>query len=239
LNKVWKARLTILKGAPTRCSLGVSYPNAIPLQTRDIPLEFLQRNFDVLFNKRERPLFKVRLHGEEYGSSTLTVLMEHPVKGWEMLGEPKDLGKLEIPIDTSVDAGPVHIPDLTPDPDFRFNDFNSDRITLNVTPEGIEVRVSFETNGEEIKINNFPTNLDITRFSVTLKFRFKVAMRLMGLAIDKPSIIPDVALATDLWDVTERIKNGIKDKVYEELQKRLPEINQQLTRWLLGGDYYV
>ena len=60
-------------------------------------------------------------------------------------------------------------------PNYHFNNLETDRIALNITsdpagsPPEIEVRVHFETKGEELKINNFP-NLDFTGLNLTLRF---------------------------------------------------------------------
>ena len=202
-----------------------------PILTRVIPLEVLQRKFDVFFNERERPLFRFRLHGEEFGSSQLTKFMEHPVKKWVELGEPKDLGHLEIPVP------------ILPDPDYHFNDLNSDRITLHVSQEGIDVRVDFETKGEEIKANNFE-NADFTGFSLTVKFNFMLDdfNGLVDLATSEESVVADVSVDIGLWfdgDAARRVEGTVNSKVFEELQKQRLKINRLATRWLLGGDFYV
>lgn len=132
-----------------------------------IPLEVFQQKFNEFVNDRERPLFKFRLHGEEYGKSELTVFVEDPVSGeLEPYGDPTDLrpdgGVLEITLP------------LLPNPNFNFNDLNTAKISLNIgseptgSPPEIEVRVEFETGGEELKINNF-LNVNLTRLILKLK----------------------------------------------------------------------
>jgi hypothetical protein len=202
-----------------------------PLLTRVIPLDVLQRKFDIFFNERERPLFRFRLHGEEFGSSQLFKFMEHPVKEWVEIDEPEDLGHLEIELD------------LAPNPDFHFNDLNSDRITLNVTPEGIDVRGDFETKGEELKVNNFP-NVDFTGFNITVKFKFILDNfnGLLDLATDEKSVIADVSVDISGWfdgDAARRVERKVNSEVFEALQGERLKINKLATRWLLGGDVYV
>lgn len=129
-------------------------------RSKVIPLALFQRKFDEFVNNRVTPLFKFRLHGEEYGKSELTIFYEDLLKGTlEQSGEPVDLGHLELP---------------TTGNNFHFNDFNTDRATLNMTsdPAGstpeIEVRVHFETGGEELKINNAP-NIDFDGLNIMLR----------------------------------------------------------------------
>ena len=68
---------------------------------------------------------------------------------------------LEIDLDLPGPGDPL------PNPNFHFKNLETDRVTLNITsepvgsPPEIEVRVHFETQGEELKINNFP-NVNFT-----------------------------------------------------------------------------
>jgi phospholipase C len=198
-----------------------------------VDLELLQRKFDQFVNQREQPLFRFRLHGEDYGSSTLTVLFEHPVNGLEPFAE-KDLGHLEIDL-----PGPLN-------PDYHFNDLNSDRFTLHILPDqpaGIEVRIFFETQGEELKINNFP-NVDFQALNLTLTFHltFDAENRLVDLSTDKRSVVADASVdvrAIPDGVVARKIESNLNTKVFEALHEKRVEINRLLTRWLLGGDFYV
>jgi hypothetical protein len=160
------------------------------------------------------------------------VFFDDPVTGYDH--EPdvnKDLGHLEIDL-----PGPFN-------PDFHFNDLKSDRITLNVRQEGIEARIDFETQGEELKVNNFE-NVDFTGFSLTVKFRLAldVAHGLVDLATDDTSVIADVSVDIGIWfdgDAARRVERKINTKVFEAMQEQRTVINQFLTRMLVGGDFYV
>ena len=69
----------------------------------------------------------------------------------------------------------MSLSDLAPNPDYHFNNLESDRITVNVIggdPVGIEVRIDFETQNEEIKVNNFP-NINFEELNITLKLEFR------------------------------------------------------------------
>jgi hypothetical protein len=85
---------------------------------RVVPLALL-REFDLFFNQRERPLFKIRFHNRGSGDhrhSTLDVLFDDLAKGYASQlrdGQPKDLGQLEIDL-----PGPFN-------PDFYFPDLVS------------------------------------------------------------------------------------------------------------------
>lgn len=129
-----------------------------------IPLELLQRKFDEFFNKRDRPLFKFRLHGDEWRKSDLTKFMEDPVTTrWKPYGTPKDLGDLWLDVQFPL-----------PNTSYRFNDLNSDRITLNVIPGqpvSIEIWISFETEGVELRLQEYP-NVDFLGLYIKLKLEF-------------------------------------------------------------------
>jgi hypothetical protein len=70
-----------------------------------ISLDFLQRKFDLFFNQRSRPLFKVKLDGTDYGKGELTVLFDDPVAegGYKIVGTREfqrnelDIGCLKMP----------------------------------------------------------------------------------------------------------------------------------------------
>ena len=65
---------------------------------------------------------------------------------------------------------------LFPNTSYRFNDLNTDRITANVIPGqpvGIELRVYFETEGEELKVEQYP-NVDFDGLNIKLKMEFGV-----------------------------------------------------------------
>lgn len=126
-----------------------------------IPLNFLQRKFDEFINDRFPRLVKLRLHGTSYGKSNFEVYLlngkgvydEKPNYSW-------DMGHLEIPLP------------FAPNPDFYFNNLETNRITLKLQPGSVlEAAIHFETAGEEVKINNFP-NVNLDRLSLKVKLEF-------------------------------------------------------------------
>ncbi len=151
------------------------------IRKKVVPLEIFQRKFDEFVNERERPLFKFRLHGEEFGKSELTTFFEDPVDG-----VLKEFGK---PTDLRDDGGDLEIDAPGPfNPNYHFSNLETERITLNITsdppgsPPEIEVRVHFEIKHEELKINNF-FNIDFTGLDLTLRFPllFDITNGLVGL----------------------------------------------------------
>jgi phospholipase C len=210
--------------------------------TKIVALELLQRKFDEFFNNRSRPLFKLRLHGTEFGSSTLSIFFDDPVTGYRLHGDPKDLGHLEFDLP------------LSPNPDFHFSDVNSDGLTLNIVPEepaGIEVIIHFETKGEELKVNNFP-NVDFDFFKIKITFHFgirdlgKNALGInesrLDLAADEKSVVTDVSVNVRLLPdgvVASKIESNMNTKVFEALQENRADIDRLATRFLLGGDFHV
>lgn len=126
---------------------------------KDISLDFLQRKLDEFINDRAKPLLKLRLHGSSYGSSKLEIYFDVPLKGMEEPYEVVDLDDLKF---TALG------------PSYYFNDLNSDRITVSVIraqPVGIEAQIHFETEGEELKINNF-FNVNFVELYIKLKLEF-------------------------------------------------------------------
>ena len=227
------------------------------IRKKVIPLEIFQRKFDEFVNERERPLFKFRLHGEEFGKSELTTFFEDPVDGvLKEFGKPTDLRG--GPPDHREDLE-IELP-LAPNPNYHFKNLETDRITLNITsepagsPPEIEVRVHFEVKGEELKINNF-FNIDFTGLNLTLRLRlmFDAANGLVQLETNEKSVIADASVdVSALPDgaVSREIESTLNTKVLTALQERLqdleeepgiirPGINRRLTRLLLGGDYQV
>jgi phospholipase C len=200
-----------------------------------ISLDLLQRKFNEFFNERSRPLFKFRLHGTHYGSSKLEIFFEDPVEGLKPFGEPVDLGHLEI------DApGPFN-------PDYHFNDLNSDRITVNVIqgqPAGIEVRISFETQGEEIKINNFP-NVDLKGLYIRLKMEFGSwggAMDLVGW-IDEVEAAVEKAEVRSSSQYSTLLRVKFRDKVFEAagygVDGAKKALRQKLLKEFISADVNV
>ncbi len=133
-----------------------------------ISLEFLQRKLDLFFNERARPLFLIKIHGEHMGASTLSVFFDDPVKGYDP-DNPMVSQELSEP------GEPLSVPGIVfGSHRIRFSDVNSDGLMANVTLAqrvGIEVRLHFESAGEELKIEDFP-NVDFTTFKITLNVEF-------------------------------------------------------------------
>ena len=150
-------------------------------RSKTIPLSLFQRKFDEFFNHRDKPLFKLRLHGEHYGKSGLTIFYEDLLRRQlEPFGDPVDLR--EDGEDLEIDLSGL------PNPNFHFSDLNTDSVTVNMTPDRpgvppeIEVRVHFETEWEELKINNFPNvDFDGLNIAIRLPIGFDIANGLVGL----------------------------------------------------------
>lgn len=189
-------------------------------------------------------MFKLRVHGEKVGGSELSVFFDDPVTGYRLSGKPTDLGHLEFDLDS---PGPG---DFLPDPDFHFNDVNSDGLTLKIipgNPAGIEARIHFETKGEELKVNNFP-NVDFDGFNIKINFHFgrmdagDVLPGTIDLATDEKSVVTNVSVNVRLLPdgvVASKIKSKMNAKLFEHLQKDRAGLNRKVTRFLLGGDFAV
>jgi phospholipase C len=122
---------------------------------------------------------------------------------------------------------------------------NSNGLTLNLIPEqpvSIEVGLPFETGGpEEIDINNW-SDVDLTKFSITIKFQLEPNSGKVGLVTSKEWINTDVSIDSipGYQGIVEgKIKSTVNQKVYEALNDHSKDLNQLLTRWLVGGDFYV
>ncbi len=201
-----------------------------------IPLDLLQRKFDLFFNQRSRPLFKIKLDGTDYGKGALTVFFDDPVAegGYKIVGT-REFRRDELDIDIPVPF----------DHHFYFRDLNSNGLTLNLIPEqpvSIEVGLPFETGGPaEIDINHW-SDVDLTRFSITIKFQLESNSGKVGLVTSKEWINTDVSIDSipGYQGVVEgKIKSTVNQKVYEVLHDNSGDLNQPLTRWLVGGDFYV
>ena len=208
--------------------------------TRVVPLELLQRKFDLFFNERERPLFKIRFHNLGSGDhrhSTLDVLFDDPAKGYTSQlrdGQPKDLGQLEIDL-----PGPFN-------PDFYFSDLNSRALTVNIIPDqpvGIEAVIYFETEGEEMIVNNFP-NIDLDAFNIQIRFNVEYDKDngLVDLRSDKKLIKTDASVnVSDLPDgvFASGVEDKFNGKIADTLKENRDAINRLVTRLVVGGDFYV
>jgi hypothetical protein len=218
----------------------VGAPPVGRLLTRVIPLELLQQKCDLFFNQRERPLFKIRFHNLGSGDhrhSTVDVLFDDPAKGYTSQlrdGQPKDLGQLE-----------VDLRDL-PNPDFHFSDLNSDRLTVNIIPGqpvGIEAVIHFETEGEEMIVNNFP-NIDFDAFNIKIRFNVEYDRDngLVDLRTDKNLIKTDASVNVEkLPDgvVASRVEDRFNSEIADVLKENRGAINTLVTRLLVAGDFYV
>ena len=185
------------------------------VRTKSIPLQLFQRKFDEFVNHRERPLFKLRLHGTNYGESELTTFFEDPIDGTlKPFGKPVDLGHLELGLLGN---------------NFHFNDLNTERFRLTLkaepgAPAAVEARIDFETKGEELKINNFP-NVDFDGLHVTVNLRLALdeANGLVALATHDGSVIADASVNSALPDgaTAGSIEDKLNSKVFEALEDRL------------------
>ncbi|MBS0151481.1 MAG: VCBS repeat-containing protein [Nitrospira sp.] len=210
------------------------------VKTKVIPLDFLQRKFDLFFKDRSRPLFKVRLHnlgGGDHRHSTIDVLFDDPAKGYTSQlrdGQPKDLGQLEVSLPWA------------PDPDFHFSDLNSTTLTATAipgSPVGVEVRVDFEVEGVEMIVNNFP-DIDFDGFNIRVGFRLEhdADAGLVSVATDKSLIhthasvnvsgLPDGVFASG-------VEGKFNEKIADALKDNRDAFNRIATRWLVGGDFMV
>lgn len=197
-----------------------------------ISLDLLQRKFDEFFNNPDRrPLFKIRLDNVGSGDhrhSTLDVFFDHPAKGYTSQlpdRQPRDLGQLE---------GGLGI-------DYHFSDVNSDRLTLNIIPGqpvGIDVRVHFETKGEEIKVNNFP-NINFEKFSITIRFNleFDRDNGLVDLMTEAKFIKPLISSNWHSDQIESTLKTRIADALFSPVVRET--LNPLVTRWLVGGGFQV
>ena len=99
---------------------------------REIPIALLESKLAKYFNDRETPLFKVRLHGTDFGQSDLTVFFDQEGMGYQEIFS-MDMGHLEFNLS------------LAPDPDFYFNNLETERISTTIffaDRVGIEARIS-------------------------------------------------------------------------------------------------
>ena len=211
------------------------------LLTRVVPLELLQQKFDLFFNERERPLFKIRFHNLGSGDhrhSTVDVLFDDPAKGYTSQlrdGKPKDLGQLEI-----------DLPFPSPNPDFHFSDLNSRALTVNIIPDqpvGIEAVIYFETEGEEMKVNNFP-NIDFDAFNIKIRFNVEYDKDngQVDLRTDKKLIKTDASVNVEgLPDgvFASGVEDKFNGKIADALKENRDSINTLVTRLLVAGDFYV
>jgi len=201
-----------------------------------ISLDFLQRKFTEIFEKRDRPLFKVKLDGTDYGKGELTIFFDDPVaEGGYKVFSTRDFKRNELDIDIPIPL----------DHHFYFRDLNSNGLTLNLIREQpvlLEVGLLFETEGpQEIDINNWP-DVDLTRFSITIQFQLAPTSGKVGLVTTKDWIKTDLSIDSipGYRGIVEgKIKSEVNQKVYDALNGNSEALHQPLTRWLVGWDFYV
>jgi phospholipase C len=228
---------------------------------KTIPLDFLQRKFDVFINQRSRPLFQIRLDSKEkkFGQSTLTVAMDD-LKGYDH-DHPKVSKELAGPgerLSFDVGVGPLSVTYY-----YYFQDLKSDALTLNVVgaqSTGIEIGIHFETEGGiEMKVDGHTGHdIDFDGFRIKLNFGFGVHNGLIDLVgfVDtfnpkdvnldrlKQFVDTDVSVNVDYFPdgvVASRVENTINRKIFEALNtpENRDALNKMVTRWLVGGDFYV
>lgn len=205
--------------------------------SKPIPLAFFRHKFDEYINKRKQPPFKLRIH-----KNKASITFDQEFAELHGLKKPMEfnLGHLEVDL-----PGPFN-------PNITLNDINSAGLQLTVRAvdqsPGVKVvvpefafKLTFETGGTEIEINNFP-NVDLSKLEIDIR---------MKLVVEKGrlSVIPDVAtsirwsinnLPDGIYDVENKIKNILRSKLIGAFNDDLRrKVGEQLTRWLLGGLYEV
>ena len=218
----------------------VGAPPAGRVRRQVISLDLLRRKLDQFINDRPQPLFKVKLDNKGDGDhrhSTVDVLFIDPVKGELSLlpdGKPHDLGQLEIDLPGK------------PNPDCHFADVNSRAFTVELIPGqpvAIEASVVFETDGVEMIVNNFPDiGFDFFRIRVKFLLEHDPATAKVNVRTDKELIKTDVSV--DVAGLPDGVfASGIEKRFNQEiataLEERRADINAMLTRWLVGGDFFV
>jgi phospholipase C len=226
-----------------------------------VSLDFLQRKFDVFINERSRPLFQVRLDSKEkkFGQSTLTVAMDDP-KGYDH-DHPKVLKELAGPgerLSFDVGIGPVAVTYY-----YYFQDVKSDGLALDVvsgpSPK-IHIRIHFESDGPiEMKVDGHTGHdIDFDGFRIDLNFGFGVHNGLIDLVgfvdtfnpkdlnLDRLKQFIDTDVSVNVDDIPDgvvanRVQDTINRKIFEALNTpdNRDALNKMVTRWLVGGDFYV
>jgi phospholipase C len=119
-------------------------------------------------------------------------------------------------------------------------------MTANIipgSPAGIEVRVDFETEGTEMIVNNFP-NVDFDGFNIRVKFLLEhdPNLGLINMRTDKTLIKTDASVNVDIlpdgW-FESGVEGEFNGKIAEALKENRAALNEMVTRWLVGGDFYV
>ncbi len=210
---------------------------------REISIALLESKLAKYFNDRETPLFKVRLHGTDFGQSDLTVFFDQEGMGYQEIFS-MDMGHLEF-----------NLP-LAPDPDFYFNNLETERISTSIffaDRVGIEARIDFETENEEIKVNNFP-NIDFTEFNITVRFLVDSRDGAIDLLtwidemenVDQATdfVITRVLVTAPGLDddvVRKRARRSINAKVFEALKTSPIRdfLKLKATPWLMGNTFHV
>src|SRR5262249_11216598 len=94
----------------------------------------------------------------------------------------------------------------------------------------------------EIDINNWP-DVNLTRFNITIQLRLELdnGKHLVGLVTSAEDIKTDVSIDSipGYQEYVEgKIKRTVNQKVCDALHDS-EDLNRLLTRWLVGGDFYV
>ncbi len=197
-----------------------------------IPLNLLQRKFDEFINDRVPQLVKLRLHGTTYGKSKFEIYLLNEKGAYdEKPYYSRDLDNLEIPLP------------LAPNPDFYFNNLETNRITLKLQPGSVlEAAIHFETAGEELIINNFP-NINLDRLSLTVKLEFLKGGNKIDLvgwldhvdeAVKKAEVIPDTSLGDYVANTKFRGKTFRARGPFEVYAKRA--LKEKLAREFIIPD---
>ncbi|UJR85562.1 alkaline phosphatase family protein [Sandaracinus amylolyticus] len=217
------------------CVIEVRYTSQRSILSRRLPLAFFRRKFDEFVNDRRDPLVQLRVHGHE-----LRVTIARDLA--ELHGIPplvKDLGHLEADL-----PGPFN-------PDISIHDLNSNSIEIDaiivnrpgsssLETAAITVELGFETDGVEIRLNNFG-DVDLQKLELRVQFALvRTSFGGTGMVGVRPTVTADVKATLNNGP------NGIaRQKVKETLESKGTEallaidlqhtMSKVLTRWLIGG----
>jgi len=211
-------------------------PSLAPGRTfrKVIPLDFLQRKFDVFFNQRIRPLVKATLSGTDYGNGALTLAFDDPVAdgGYRILST-HEFQRNDLDIDIPVPL----------DHHFYFADLQSSGLTLTISPQHpviIEAVLAFETEGPvEIHINNW-SDVDLRRFTITVKFGLALDSdhHVVGLVTSPEWITTDVSIDSILGyrEIVEgKIRDTVNQKVNAVLNDRPQDFSLRSSGKIVGN----
>jgi phospholipase C len=240
-DRAWQLRarnMGVTGNRPKGLELLVNFPSTHRLRTRAIPFSFFNRAFDEFWNLRVPRPVSVRVHNNK-----LTVSFAPDLAGaFNLKPIEEDLGKEELDI-----PGPFN-------PDVTINDLSTTDIQFSLSattlPTGatipvFSVRLAFEDQGEEIRINNFP-NVNLRDISMRVDFHIDAFNKRLSFS---PRVTfqatADVNNVPSVGDINGIAARKVKEKIEGKLAKRLHQINLNgdfsiaLTKWMLGELFEV